>query len=245
MTLVTSLILQRNGSMTHSLQKYLDNFKYISDLDLKIIFFLDRSIKIPEWIPNNVKVIPINIQELETFDLIKNATEVTKGEGVSFNPKKNTIDYMIIQNAKPELLYKSFHLSNDEVLFWLDSGVTHIMKTPEQTLKKLYMVKDLEKGLIIPGCWQPNDYLNDINWRFCGGFFKGERDIIEDFYKQSKEAIIKIMPKATWEVNVWAWMEKNMSFPFKWYQADHNDTFFDFERYLQDKRSSKEIKFIC
>lgn len=232
MTLVTSLILQRNGSMTHSLQKYLDNFKQISDLNLNIIFFLDRSIKIPEWISNNVKVIPINIEELETFELIKDAEFVTQGQGVSFNPNKNTLDYMIIQNAKPELLYKSFNLTEDNLLFWLDSGVTHIMKTPEETLKKLYNVINLEQGLIIPGCWPMNDNLENINWRFCGGFFKGERDVLEGFYKQSKTAIQQIMPKATWEVNIWAWMEKNMGFPFKWYQADHNDTFFDFERYL-------------
>lgn len=232
MTLVTSLILQRNGSMTHSLQKYLDNFKYISDLDLKIIFFLDRSIKIPEWIPDHIRIIPINIEELETFELIKDAEFVTQGQGVSFNPNKNTLDYMIIQNAKPELLYKSFNLTEDNLLFWLDSGVTHIMKTPKETLKRLYNIINLEEGLIIPGCWPMNDNLENINWRFCGGFFKGEKKILEDFYKQSRIAIKNILPKATWEVNVWAWMEKNMGFPFKWYQADHNDTFFDFERYL-------------
>lgn len=232
MTLVTSLILQRNGSMTHSLKKYLDNFKHISNLNLNIIFFLDKSIEIPEWISSNVKVIPINIEELETFELIKNAELVTQGQGASFNPSKNTLDYMIIQNSKPELLYKSFSLTKDDLLFWLDSGVTHIMKNPEETLKKLYSIPNLDKGLIIPGCWPINDNLEDINWRFCGGFFKGEREILEYFYKQSKIAIKNILPKATWEVNVWAWMEKNMRFPFKWYQADHNDTFFNFDTYL-------------
>ena len=232
MTLVTSLILQRNGHMTHSLQKYLDNFKYIADLGIDIIFYLDKKIDIPNYISSNVKIIPTDIENLETFDLIKSAKEVTEGQGPSFNPKKNTLDYMIIINSKPELLYKSLALTNDELLFWLDSGVTHIMKEPEKTLSKILLIKNLEKGLILPGCWPANDDLNNINWRFCGGFLKGERGVLEDFYKQSKIAIQEIMPKATWEVNIWAWMEKNMSFPFKWYQADHNDTFFDFERYL-------------
>lgn len=232
MTLVTSLILQRNGGMTHALEKYINNFKYIANLGINTIFYLDRKIVPPDWMPNNVKIIPIDIQSLGTFSLMKDASEITQGQGVSFNPKKNTLDYMIIQNSKPELLYRSFDLTTDNLLFWLDSGVTHIMKTPEETLKKLYKVSSLEEGLIIPGCWPINDNLEDINWRLCGGFLKGERDILENFYKQSKAAIEQIMPKATWEVNVWAWMEKNMSFPFKWYQADHNDTFFDFERYL-------------
>ena len=232
MTLVTSLILQRNGLMTHTLQKYLDNFRYISNLNINIIFFLDKSIQPPLWISKNVKTIPITIEELETFSLMKNAESITQGQGVSFNPTKNTLDYMILQNSKPEILYKSFNLTKDNLLFWLDSGVTHIMKMPQQTLAKLYSVDRLEEGLIIPGCWPSNDNLEDINWRFCGGFFKGEREILERFYKQSKIAIKTILPKATWEVNVWAWMEKNMNFPFKWYQADHNDTFFDFNQYL-------------
>lgn len=232
MTLVTSLIFQRNGIMTHPLEKYLNNFKYISNLNLKTICFLDRRIKTPEWISSNIKVIPIRIEELEFFDLMKNAKIVTQGQGASFNPQKNTLDYMIIQNSKTEFISKALSLTEDNVLFWLDSGVAHIMKSPEETLKKLYQVNRLERGLVIPGCWPSNDNLDNINWRFCGGFFKGEREILEDFYKQSKVAVDRILPKATWEVNVWAWMEKNMQFPFRWYLADHNDTFFNFEHYL-------------
>jgi len=232
MTLVTSLIFQRNGVMTHPLEKYLNNFKYISDLNIKTIFFLDRRIEIPKWISSNIKVIPISIEELEFFELMKSAEIVTQGQGISFNPQKNTLDYMIIQNSKTEFMHKALSLTEDGKLFWLDSGVAHIMKTPEETLKKVYQVNHLQKGLIIPGCRESNDNLEDINWRFCGGFFKGERDILEDFYKQSKIAINKILPKATWEVNIWAWMEKNIEFPFKWYLADHNDTFFNFEKYL-------------
>lgn len=232
MTLVTSLILQRNGQMTHTLDKYLNNFRYISNLGIDTIFFLDKKVERPDWLGKNIKIIDICIEELETFSLLKEAKEVTQGKNISFNPQKNTLDYMIIQNSKPELLFKSLSLTHNGRLFWLDSGVTHIMKTPEITLKKIHQINYLEDGLIIPGCWEKNDRLDDINWRFCGGFLKAERDIIKDFYEESKIAINKILPKATWEVNVWAWMEKNMDFPFKWYQADHNDTFFDFERYL-------------
>jgi hypothetical protein len=231
--LVSSLILQRNGQMTHSLEKYLFNFRLVADLGSNIIFFLDKKIDPPDWLGPNIKVIPISIDELQTFHSMHYATSLTQGKGASYNPQKNTLDYLIIQNSKLELISKALNISDADRFAWIDSGITHILKKPEKTLTKLNLITHLEEGIIIPGCWDPGNRLDDINWRFCGGFFTGDRKNLEEFYQQSRFAIRTILPLATWEVNVWAWMEITMKFPFKWYQADHNDSIFDFENYLK------------
>jgi hypothetical protein len=87
--------------------------------------------------------------------------------------------------------------------------------------------------LAIPGCWdamKPADvdkYLDQIHWRFCGGFFIGDRDsVLElcDLVRQMLPFFIKNYRKLTWEVNFWAFLETIGGWTPAWYKADHNES---------------------
>jgi hypothetical protein len=58
-----------------------------------------------------------------------------------------------------------------------------------------------------------------VNWRFCGGFFVGDRQSILDFHAAHQVAY-RDLPHLTWEVNTWA----RADIPgLTWYHADHTD----------------------
>jgi hypothetical protein len=70
-TIVTSFLLQRDGSATHSLSKYFYQFKRLREnVDCKIILFLDKSIPVYQFMHENTIIIPININETETCQLV-------------------------------------------------------------------------------------------------------------------------------------------------------------------------------
>jgi hypothetical protein len=230
--LVSSIILQRDGSMTHNLDKYLKSFELISNLGIEIILFIDK--KISYKFPKNVYPINISIEELESFKILTSDNrKVSQGLGNSYNPSKNTLDYMIIQNAKIELLFNSINMFNLDRVAWIDAGATHMLKCPEDTLKKLFLIDKLKDGIIIPGCWEKNDIMTDINWRFCGTFLNGDKQSIKELYKASCEALSQLKDIAIWEVNIWAWIELNRNFNFLWYKANHDDSLFDFDQYIE------------
>jgi hypothetical protein len=87
----------------------------------------------------------------------------------------------------------------------------------------------------MPGCWnfkcENIEALKDsICWRFCGGFFMGDKNSLTSFYHVSIshfEEFLKISEKLVWEVNYWAWLEASGYISPIWYLADHNDTIID------------------
>ena len=65
-----------------------------------------------------------------------------------------------------------------------------------------------------------------ISWRFCGGFFLGDKSSIEAFYdihKRNFKAVI-VSKGLSWEVNVWALYEYAYGLQCTWFKADHNDS---------------------
>jgi hypothetical protein len=85
--------------------------------------------------------------------------------------------------------------------------------------------------ILIPGCWTKDSYLNylydNIHWRFCGGFFIGDKNTLLKFYNfyltYFPEFIFKYN-KLVWEVNFWTWLESEKHFKFDWFKADHDDS---------------------
>ena len=235
MKIVTCLIFKKDNSntLTRNIDFYLKSLDYISDLNIETFLYLDKSLSHLKF-KRNIKAIPISVEELPLYNIYKNnVKEFKKGIGINYNPNKNTLDYMTIINSKPEFIYRSLDfVEENERVCWLDSGICHVLKTPEQTLNKIHLINNLEDGLIIPGLNNKSDNLEDVNWRFLGGFFTANKDIMKKFYFSSKLAIYNLFPIALWEVNVWAWMEVNMGFNFKWYQGGFNDSILDFDQFL-------------
>ena len=88
--------------------------------------------------------------------------------------------------------------------------------------------------LAFPVCYSKNNldkqYHNlytSVLWRFCGGFFIGDRDSLYDFnecYKGHYEKFLMEGKRLVWEVNFWAWLEKNRYFYPQGWPANHNDS---------------------
>lgn len=226
--LVTSFIKQENGNTTHSVEKYFHHFKRLrKSTQSNIILFLDESISPDLFKCDNTLVIPTSISQLESYSIINSCPSPI----INFadNPNKNTKDFHIIMNSKTEFMNRALELTKDEQLAWVDFGIGHII-SDENSFKKLDNIADLGEGIAIPGCWaQKTNIVNYPAWRFCGGFFAGDRWSIKKMHDLSTVVLKETLPQVTWEVNIWSIMESKYNFKFNWYAADHNDSIFNFK----------------
>jgi hypothetical protein len=231
--IVSSLLLQRDGGTTHSVEDYLRRFDHLVDLGIPIYFFADRAISLPRY-PWYVHVERIRLSETKIFRWLE--TKVNELPAAR-NEAKDTFDYLALMNAKGEFLQRVLSETTATRLTWVDAGIAHILKSKE-TLKHLHDVHRLPSGIVIPGTrpaasltYSPVP-LDRIHWRFCGGFLSGDRESLLNFTEAWSAALLALSPRLLWEVNVWAWMEQQ-GFPIQWYYGDHNDSMFDFRSLLR------------
>ena len=229
--IVSSLLIQRDSTTSHPVELYISRFRVLCDtlnkLSIHVTLFLDKKIDLPYEFPN-LKINKISIDDLDSFNRMKNA-DIKKVMDAG-NPGKNTLDYHIINNGKINLVNKVIEESpNFDRYAWVDCGIIHMMQKPEETISNLSNIYKTNTGVTIPGCHRnKSDYINYPNWRFCGSFFTGDVKSLKEMEKLSKQTIDSIMPTATWEVNIWAHMEKNLGWNPNWYPADHNDSILRF-----------------
>ena len=154
------------------------------------------------------------------------------------NVPKDTFEYIWLMNAKVEFLQDVIHTNpwNSTHFAWIDFNIAYIFKNHEyvcEYLRIMSLRSYADKFIAIPGCWekQPPEnnekYLNTICWRFCGGFFIGDRESILDFYQRYLDYFPQFLEthrKLVWEVNFWAWLETNTDWSPTWYKGDHNDS---------------------
>jgi len=156
--------------------------------------------------------------------------------------EKDTTEYLLLMNSKTEFVnrvieinpFKSTHFA------WIDFNIFHIFVGKEdyatyllQTLSKRSMAK---RFLTLPGCWDKehvidSSLINNICWRFCGGFFLGSQDRIIEFneeYKKHFENFLREKHKIVWEVNFWAYLELHHGLSVIWYSGNHNDSILKF-----------------
>jgi hypothetical protein len=108
------------------------------------------------------------------------------------------------------------------------------------TLKELSHLNITTNFLAIPGCvdtdtTENSRLIKEIYWRFCGGFFIGDKmSLLEMYDIQFKYLPIFFDQYKTmvWEVNYWAWLEANTEWKPFWFKADHNDSIIVLPRQL-------------
>jgi hypothetical protein len=155
--------------------------------------------------------------------------------------EKDTAEYMMLINSKPYFVQEAMKVDPWKTTHfaWIDFSIAHVIRNVPASQDSLrYLSKRSWKRpfFAIPGCWSPlteiqhPHFLNHIQWRFCGGFFIGDRASMERFvqeYPSQFRDYLSTYRTITWEVNVWAWMEsrvnKEIWSPI-WYKADHNDS---------------------
>ena len=233
-TFVTALIdLSEDRPTGKDSTTYLNNFKPLADTGLPFHVFISSSFE--EGFKNqysefsNIHYDVINLNELETFREL-DEIEFTK-PAVIIEDKKQTLNYNILMNAKIEFVHKAIasNKHNLEQFAWIDFGISYVIKN-NNTFDLLQNIRLKNKALIFPTIWNKSQTkaqdFNNINWRFAGGFFIGDRDSLEDFYqlyRKNFRSLVSSKKVLTWEVNMWAYLEEFCGFTPLTYSSDHND----------------------
>lgn len=222
MRLVTAILLQRDGRMTFDAERYFDLLEPIVQTGVPITLFLDKAFGARSF-ASNVEVRRLTIRDLWMYQACESVEVVLPSHRTI---EKDTLDYLIIQNSKTELVSATEGPANERVA-WVDAGLSRIFRNPN-TVNLLRVLDECPTELTVPGCWSPQPFTPErICWRFCGGFFCGSRRAAADFDGRHGAIVKSLLPNVTWEVNVWALMEA-LGDPFRWYQADHDDTLLHF-----------------
>jgi len=217
------------------------HFRKIANLGIQIVVFCSPDCK---EVMENMRTEFPNIQVLEYMDLKDTWTykTCTSIEGVEMpnnrNVDKDTKEYIILMNAKTEFLKRAVEANVwDSTHFaWIDFNLFHVFKNENDEKYAGELIYRLSKRtlrqtfLTMPGCWHKHhvvdEYLiNDICWRWCGGFFLGDKQSVLAFHAMHElhlSEFLELKKKLVWEVNFWAWLEKTYNMSIIWYHGDHN-----------------------
>jgi hypothetical protein len=247
LTFVTSFI----QLTTRDIQEYIKHFKKLVVADLKIICFIcDKDINVKNILQpflkhDNLCIVGIDKSKLSAFQLFNKQTQLPTNRTID----KDNLEFLQLMNAKIELVSIAMKINTTSNYFaWIDFAIMKIIKDNALAINRLFVIEPTASKISIPGCWSKRDPIQDkICWRFCGGFFIGDRSTIEIFNEKNIEMLNKYsqMNLITWETNIWAEIESETPELFDWYLADHNDTIFDKppeKKQLPDNKKEKQVQ---
>ncbi len=211
--------------------------KALFSLDIELIVCVDdfymQILPRDQFGGKRTRFLIVKKEEFDTYKQIQAAGQLRLP--TYRNPTKDTLDYMAIQNLKPELLVaalKNLRISTPYMAY-IDAGITKIFREPS-TLKSLETLQFHNIPLVLlPGCHpmppvaQPAHTLSSrINWTFCGGFFVVPTQKAQALYEFHKDALQMFLNNGeiAWEVNVWTSYLPSLAAYVRWFSADHNDT---------------------
>jgi len=232
-TFVTAFIdLGEDRSQEKSVEARCNHFLSLAKTGIPIYLFMSRSYQEPfTRIVGPAPNVTIEFVELEELDTFKEITDVNYELPLHRNGHKDTANFMILMNAKTEFMHMAMVKTHATHYAWIDFSIFHVFKEVEKTsayLQTLAVTPLKDSFLVIPGCWftQAEPSFSKISWRFCGGFFMGDRDSLETFYRTYRRLFKSVVVAygLSWEVNVWAWLENAQQLDCTWVNADHNDS---------------------
>jgi len=211
--------------------EYLYLFYDLGISGLPITLFVDPSMVYKFRIfPSTVTVVGLPLADCELYTIAMNYT----GElPVHRTPQKDTKEFFALMNTKMEFVKKAAALHPDtDTFMWIDFGIMKIVKQSGKFIDMLRKINDMTfQKMTIPGCWTEGRTFSveQIHWRFCGGFFILPRHHVERFFQHSRCVLSDFCTqpqyKLTWETNVWVVIESCAEKEnIDWYFADHNDT---------------------
>ena len=242
-TFVTSYLNSYTGSncMNRTHKWRFDHFEKIAVTGIQLCVFVDADVY-DEFMEiakryNNIIVMPPVI-----YSQLPIVQECAKYENLLLpktrNPEKDTDRYLQTINSKVHFVHEAIRENpwNSTHFAWVDFSISHVfhnLKKSQDYLRYLAKQSWTKSFFVIPGCWPKYNmrehphFLNHIHWRFCGGFFIGDKSSVEDFVQEYQKQSCNYLEKyntLTWEVNIWAWMEANNHWKPTWYYGDHNDS---------------------
>ena len=227
---VTALLdLREDRSKDRSVETRVRHFQTLGSSGIPIVLFLSRSYESYVF-PTNVRVEWLEYEDLPLFKSLQGKTGRLPSRRTEHH---DTQAFLILMNSKVDLVLKAAALVPSTHYAWIDFNVTHVVKTglgPFLNRLQMLAASHLRTPLLMfPGCWgkgvgQGSEF-DAILWRFCGGFFIGDRASIEGFGALIREKGVPAMLEKglTWEVNLWAYLENEQGDVLPtWYKADHD-----------------------
>lgn len=218
-----------------SIETYMRHFAALAALGVQLHAFIDSLFK--ESLPPLPPTTVVEFATLPEFALWKQiADNGPRTLPFPRNMEKDTPNFMVVQNLKPELVCRAAQKYPDATFAWVDFGIGHVVRSWESVGKCLRSLDRLDISsdtILMPGCpGHPLRHDTDalwtgpISWRFCGGFFIGGRAAIAALRDLVDEALAS-SPHLTWEVNVWHILEARGWKPHI-YPGNHDDSIFPF-----------------
>jgi len=217
MIFVTALINIQESRVDRGLEMRLAMFQKLVATGIRLHVFVDPEYADRVHVPNGVVEV-IDFSSLETCKLAPQGLPARRLEC------KDTRGFMLLMNAKLEFIRRCMDTTTASHYAWIDFSVFHVLTDPTASiqLKSLAHRWYPSKCLYFPGCTGPAVVWDKINWRFCGGFFLGDRSSLESLY-ETYIRVFPTIPTLCWEVNVWAYLEQQ-GCHFDWFPGNHNNT---------------------
>jgi len=217
-------------------ETYLVNFIKFAEKGAPIVLYLDNQCK--AWGDRLATYTNVQVLYDTQFDDLPVAKLFPKEQTTlptSANPAKDTYEYMVLMNSKLEWMMRAAPRIKTTNIAWIDFGIVKILKNLDAASSKLNNVQIPADKVLIPGCYDTPTHaltLDNVHWRFCGGLIFGSKQTISRFHDLSTKKLTELAaanpPKLSWEVNIWAYIERASSDVFQWYKADHNDSIMNF-----------------
>ena len=238
------------------------HFKKLCKTGIELAVFCSRDVEEyfrREILANFKNVILVDVLDLSETWTYQTYQKVADESGPidlpnTRNPEKDTKEYLLLMNTKTEYMVRAVEKNPfDATHFaWIDFNIFHILQGTREPLA-IYWLEALSKRelpeyfLTLPGCWSKDlvneDFLmNDICWRFCGGFFIGSLKRILEFHREYTnhfENFLREHKKLVWEVNFWAYVELKHGLSVVWYAGDHDERILMFDGELMSFNLSK------
>jgi hypothetical protein len=237
-TFVTSFTANVNNRNDRKLEDYLEHGKMLLKQPYNKVIFMEPDLIAPleEYCRQFPEVknffVPYRFDEIWLCPI----RDKFPNHNIVGNVGKDTQDYFMIMNNKPELLKIAIEMNlyDTEDFVWIDFGIYHIFKGNEKLFEESLKSLLNKQSLIRAGsCWHPNKFyqeiisLNTVQWYFAGGIIGGNRKNILTFAELCRNKLLEIINKfhtITWEVNVWYEVYKYNPHLFSMYECDHNHT---------------------
>lgn len=236
------LDLKEDRSRDKSPVKCFEHFERLIKTGIQVCLFTSHlymdDLKTLTSLYSNVYLVPyaIELEDLKTHKIISSIPNLTlPSVRTDYHDTHNFLEMM---NAKVELVQLGMKEMekmdvNATHYAWIDFSICHVVKS-DQTLNHLKTFTTLKTPMMtLPGCWTKEvssahiQNIHDrVHWRFCGGFFIGDRESILQFYNcyvNHFEQFLKEKNRLAWEVNFWSWLEYHQLWNPDVYFTGHDD----------------------
>ncbi len=242
-TIVTAFVSNVNQREGRDINKYLEQGKHLLNIPIPKIIFLEPELlsSLENILPEFNYFIPFSLKDIYLYSYLNSIENKVKTD----NPKKDTLEYFMVQCNKTEWVKKAIELNiyKSKQFIWIDFGIYQFYEKlnlindekPKEYLKDVIQssLKTYD-NIRIPHIWNLNSVYNidlkkNISWYFAGSLFGGDKDKLLIFADKMKEYCLNLVENEKilfWEVNIWYFIYNKNKELFNLYYAGHDVNIF-------------------